>query len=187
MTTPPKRPDIEDIRAAYTGFARIAVELFQTQGEVAPQLIALTLGEDSGVFDDMEIVNPELVASFYKTEKSKGMVTAVIRAILADDSPIQGIRRKLGKPRPALVVQVSEAWSANGVVRDADGQMIQAGRREDRCEVVMIAVHTLTTSAVGFCPIIDTPTRHCEFAPIDLNGRIMFRGRMSMEGDEAPY
>lgn len=174
-----KRPDDADFGAAYDVFARCAVEVFTQQGEVQPQFFAVMLGEESGTMEGYEVVDPRFVHRLYQSSETKDLIKPVIHMLLADDSPIQKARRKHGKPRPDLVVQISECWMAKEIERDEAGEVIPPSERADRTEAVVVAVHTLTRTELGYCPILDVPTRHCEFVPIKV-GDATYTGRMSM-------
>ena len=88
---------------------------------------------------------------------------------------------KQGFPKPAMLVQIAEAWvSKNLKSRDVNG--FKPSGDPNRAEAILIALHTPDRSLIGMCPILDQPTRHAEYGEFELNARNF--GRMSLTTEE---
>lgn len=169
------KPPIESINEIYDHFAHKAVDIFNEQGECPPQLYGVWLNPKTGKPSDVAIIDMHLVRHFFMNDECKDQLRLFIQFLLK--TPLPGVPTT----RPAdLVVQISEAWTVSRTSKNAE-PYIPPSECDDRCEIIMVLVHSSEHTAMGNCDIHDTPERHAEYGPLQTGGR--FSGRFSMSHD----
>jgi hypothetical protein len=161
----------------YDSFARSAVEQFNQDGELPVAFFGLQLDCEAKVVHMVPIPTPP----------SQDLVKPFLHLLLDNDSPLRETLAAQGAPLVDVIVQINEVWLANEL-RPA-GETIDltkvtpASERPDREEGIGILIHSATETIFGSCPILATPTRHAEYAPLIMDAHIV--GRMSMNEDAA--
>lgn len=171
---------LEQLAPVYEYFAKKAVELFNTEGSVTPQFFMVGLGTSPAApILSLSAVDPRMVQSLLSSSKDKDMVKPLLRMLLNDDSPLRTMMKKKNLALPDVVVQINEAWMATP--ERSPGWEEFEGSLENlpgRQEAIVVAVHGPLQSAMGICPIDDTPVRRARYQ--ELESRVLMAGRMSM-------
>jgi hypothetical protein len=176
-----------DFDELYDTFAKQAVKDFNERGSVQPQTFMLTLGKEPGQVTGFGALVPAIQKLFYSDNAGKDMLAQFIRMALTHGSPIRSALHELGLPLADVIIQISEAWMKKALKmeeHDVDKKKYGPSLEDHpgRQEVIIIGVHALHKTHMGFCPILENP-RRAEFSPVWTEGRMT--GRFSMgEGEE---
>ena len=172
---------LEQLATVYEYFAKKAVELFNTEGSVTPQFFMVGLGTSAAApIISLSAVDPRMVQSLLSSSKGKDMVKPLLRMLLNDDSPFRTMMKKKNLALPDVVVQINEAWMTTP--ERSPGWKEFEGSLENlpgRQEAIVVAVHGPLQSAMGICPIDDTPVRRARYQEME-SGAVLMTGRMSM-------
>lgn len=154
MTHIEQRPTLVDFHAAYDKIAHTTIDIFNTDGEITPQMFVFELNPyQEGAFKEIGMIDPEIVHALFSTEESKSQMPHMMTQIFAQ---IAG---------PALIVNVVEAW-VTSVSEMRHGQLVL--NPSSRQEIISVVVHSLKGSKVGQLPILSTPTRHAQYQPLSI-------------------
>jgi len=164
----------ELIKSIYETFARKAVEIFNQDGHAESQLFVIFASVSKN--REFFAFPPAFASEMLNTESGRENFKPFLHRILSDENFHEHMTKQ-GFQKPAMVVQISEAWvSKNLKSRDVNG--FKPSEDPNRGEAILIALHTSDRSLIGLCPIVDEPTRHAEYGELELDARNF--GRMSL-------
>jgi hypothetical protein len=164
-------PHSPDVKMVYDHFARMAVNLFNDSGKFPPQLFAVYLNAAHTDFTDIAGVDPRITLEFFRDAERGGLLRFFVRNLLEMPGLIEDKTRV-----PNFVAQVNEAWRVQSATKEVDLPLSEHPERE---EVILIMLHSLDATAMGTCPIKDTPQRHAEYEPLPEGTKVT--GRMAMQ------
>jgi len=175
MTTRDLEP--YDIEILYEGFARRAIEQFNEKKECAPQLVAVTMGNERGTIDDLIGLDPELVNALQRDGRRKDMLMMIVSAMLSQK----------GLPGINAVVHMTEVWISRALESQDDQRTrgllagdLTPSDDPERGEAIAVFVHTKDHTYLGHCPITGSGAeRSAEFEPLQMEGDT--QGRFSMQ------
>jgi hypothetical protein len=174
----------KDIEAAWQAMAPVAIDEFNSKGEVSPKLFMLTFGDQPGEVASFGAFDPRLIYALFHKELSHGkdIFAELVRQLVTDGSTL---REQLADVRPDMVVQITEAWMQNvrGKTKEqAEAEFEKYGSVEampTRQEAIILIFHSQDCSVMGTCPITDNP-RHAEIGQLQPAQGARLTGRMSM-------
>jgi hypothetical protein len=177
-----------DIEPLYEKFARQAVATFNEKGSASQQTFMLTLGLRPGQVTAFGALDAKTQQVLYQDGAGKDMLAAFFRGALTHGSPLRATLHEKGLPLADIIIQISEAWQKSArdeeEFRRAKEQYGPAYEfHPDRTETIMVALHTLHKSYIGFSPILENP-RRAEYGPLENFAVLKGRFPMGKENDD---
>jgi hypothetical protein len=171
----------QDIEAAYERVAYPCVRAYNLEGELEPCMTGFALGDTPGTLLDESVPMPRslMQTMFSQSEQRRqAMVRRFVGELLIDGSTLRDNLPRFNMPKPSLVVLACEGWMAEekipGGLRDEVRKVGGVKNLPGRIECIMLFVHTVADTFMGFCPIAD---KHASLGPL-LPGQFDGRGRV---------
>lgn len=147
--------NLSNVEEAYGHWVGIAVETFNSKGEVKPCLLSLNFLQD-GSFD-CTFIDAAYVAQMVATEEGQLELRKFTTGLLDDEKMRADMASKGFKPADAVVfITEIEMMPANGST-------------ESRMEGILVAVHIPGAIYRGVSQIHSKPTRHAVVGPMSLD------------------
>lgn len=156
----------------YAVFAQKAVRFFNEKGEHPPTIFMVNVGT-GGKDHTATLMPPEFTLAFFTAESreqaamQKEKLGAVIRSLLAPNDEARALMAARGLTPPDIVLMVTEAWMVKEKLPSGStvdlANSVPPSEHPERCEAIMISLHTAEGSAGGMCEILENP-RRAEFS-----------------------
>jgi hypothetical protein len=161
-----------DAVAAYEHFARRAVDIFNAEGGIEPQLFFVALDDsEPRNIAFVKALEPEAVASFDDSNEGRARRFQFIADAFITGSATSDALKRQGMPVvPDFVVQVAEVSLHTGGAGDMPGTDDNAISHE----AVLVVVFTGARQYAGVCLIHDNP-RRCVYGALQDEMRIGLR------------
>jgi hypothetical protein len=154
----------EDAVTAYEHFARRAVEIFNTEGEIQPQLFFVAL--DDSVPRNIAFVKalePDAVTHFENSDEGRARRFQLIADSFVSGSDIAEALKRQGMPMvPDFVAQVAEVSLHTG----GAGDMPTTDDKSVRHDAVLVVIFTSTRQYAGVCFVHENP-RRCVYSALE--------------------
>jgi hypothetical protein len=169
----------KSLKEVHDHFAKTAARLFDSSGSVSPQLFVLFF--KNGSFQ-VTALPPEMVISFFNDEEGKDQFAIMLRAMFSPNHPMRESFMEATGNYPEILVQINEAWMAEGPNLNPDESPSESANRK---EVLFVALHTEVGTIPVFHPVVDKPTRHCELSAFpEQTSQMAYGGRFVMQDAE---